>query len=108
MCILSGCDYLKNIPSLGIAWAYKVVHDYASLVDIFDAIKNKQNSNGQNKYEIPMNYIREFGKAVNTFKYQLIFDVEENTQRRYNSISDLDMNYAGKYRFLLGKLILKF
>ncbi|KAF3926745.1 hypothetical protein ABW21_db0206639 [Orbilia brochopaga] len=44
MAILSGCDYLTNIPKMGIKTAYKFVHKYRSVEKVIAGISQKPNT----------------------------------------------------------------
>ncbi|KAG0638195.1 PIN domain-like protein [Tuber brumale] len=67
MCILSGCDYLPNIPRLGLLGAYKLVKRHKTPERIiksvrFDATKT-----------VPVNYLDGFRRANLTFLHQWVF-----------------------------------
>lgn len=68
MCILSGCDYLPSIPSLGIKTAYNLVKEYRDIDKILEVISNNK------KYKMPEHYIANFKKADITFLHQVVYD----------------------------------
>lgn len=68
MCILSGCDYLPSIPSLGIKTAYNLVKEYKDIDKILEVINNNK------KYKVPDNYTINFKKADITFLHQVVYD----------------------------------
>ena len=95
---MAGCDYLKNIPNFGIGWAYRYVQENATIERVFEAIDSKRKANGDKMYIIPTEYIDSFGKAKNTFKHQVVFDIVKQKQTRLNKAVDAhhDLSYAGK------------
>ena len=67
MCILSGCDYLSSIPSVGLKTAYKYIKKWntperAIRQARFDGLK------------VPLNYEKDFERARATFLYQRVYD----------------------------------
>lgn len=67
-CILSGCDYLESIKGIGFKKAFKLVHEIG---DDINAILKKIRREG--KFLVPMDYERNFQKAVLTFKFQMVY-----------------------------------
>jgi 5'-3' exonuclease len=101
MSILAGCDYLANIPRLGIGWALKYVQDNTTIEKIFDKIEAKLKKNGDYLYTIPKGYREEFQKAKKRFNYQLIFNTETQRQERLTQTKPIrnpneNLDYAGK------------
>ena len=98
MCILAGCDYLENIPNLGIAWAYRYVKNNTDLDSVLDEISKVKKVNGSCKYDIPNGYKDDFIKAEKTFNHQLIFNPKANEQQRREINYNLneDLSYAGQ------------
>ncbi|RVD81719.1 uncharacterized protein DFL_009569 [Arthrobotrys flagrans] len=67
MAILSGCDYLVNIPKMGIKTAYKFVRKYKSIDKIMRAIRM------DGSFTVPASYEKAFVTAEMTFKYQRVY-----------------------------------
>lgn len=69
MCILSGCDYLDSLPSIGIKTAHRIVRDNRRVEEIFQALRKIL------KGKLPKEYMTGFMRALLTFKHQRVFDV---------------------------------
>jgi len=67
-CILSGCDYLDSIRGIGFKKAYRYVYDHG---DDISAILKKIRREG--KFLVPMDYERNFERAMLTFKFQVVY-----------------------------------
>ncbi|KAF3912872.1 hypothetical protein AA313_de0205606 [Arthrobotrys entomopaga] len=67
MAILSGCDYLSNIPKMGIKTAYKFVRKYKSIEKILKAIRM------DGSFAVPTGYEKAFVTAEMTFEYQRVY-----------------------------------
>ncbi|KAK6498568.1 Rad2 nuclease, variant 2 [Arthrobotrys musiformis] len=67
MAILSGCDYLVNIPKMGIKTAYKFVRRYRSVEKIIRAIRM------DGSFIVPASYEKAFIMAEMTFRYQRVY-----------------------------------
>lgn len=67
MCILSGCDYLSNIPKLGLKTAYRSVRKYKNVEKVLRALQF------EGHYQVPAGYLDNFRQAENTFLYQRVF-----------------------------------
>ncbi|KAK6523963.1 Rad2 nuclease [Arthrobotrys megalospora] len=67
MAILSGCDYLLNIPKMGIKTAYKFVRKYKSVDKIIRAIRM------DGSFAVPTSYEKSFVIAEMTFRYQRVY-----------------------------------
>ena len=63
MCVLAGCDYLKNIPGVGIHKAYKIV------------CANENLSQTLTKISAPASYMDGYNKAMGVFNHQTVFDL---------------------------------
>ena len=79
-CILSGCDYLDQIPQVGNKTAYQLVHNYKNYKRILDFLRI------QNKYVIPMDYEKNFVKAFLTFKFQFVYCPIQNAIINLNQV----------------------
>lgn len=77
MCILSGCDYLENIPQVGLGRAKKFFENFhlplsletigKDLLNLPSAIKM------EGKVKVSQEYIKGFIRAVRTFDHQIVF-----------------------------------
>ncbi|EPR79686.1 Exonuclease I [Spraguea lophii 42_110] len=76
ICILSGCDYLKSVPGIGLKTAHKLMKKHNDVNAIIEELKIKK--------EVPENYYKEFIRAKMTFIHQVIFDPILN-KRKYHS-----------------------
>ena len=68
MCILSGCDYLPSLPTIGIKKAYAYMKQYQCISKIIRKLRF------DGKIAIPMNYEVDFMRAKHTFYYQYVYD----------------------------------
>jgi len=67
MCILSGCDYLANIPKMGLKTAYRSIRKHKT---VEKALRMAQ-FDGQ--FQVPADYLANFKQAELTFLYQRVF-----------------------------------
>ncbi|KAL5606805.1 hypothetical protein BROUX41_003183 [Berkeleyomyces rouxiae] len=67
MCILSGCDYLDNIPGVGLKSAYRLIRKHKTPERIVKMLKF------EGKSKVSENYMTEFVKAELTFIHQRVF-----------------------------------
>ncbi|KAL7484465.1 hypothetical protein ACHAW6_010102 [Cyclotella cf. meneghiniana] len=65
MCILSGCDYCRGVPGIGIKLAHKLVRVHRSPSKIFSALRTAD--------RMPMNFEDDFWVAFRTFRHQRVF-----------------------------------
>ena len=63
MCVIAGCDYLKNIKSIGIHKAKQFVKKE----NFLDELKKHKHA--------PANYKESFLRARNVFRHQLVYDI---------------------------------
>ncbi|PGH01422.1 exonuclease 1 [Blastomyces parvus] len=68
MCILSGCDYLANLPKVGLKTAYRNVRKYKTIEKILKMLQFEGNGT-----RVPPQYLEDFKKAELTFLHQLVF-----------------------------------
>nr|CCA16620.1 exonuclease 1 putative [Albugo laibachii Nc14] len=68
MCIFSGCDYLANIPRLGLKTSYNLFRKYGSVRKVL------RNLRLEGKVKVPASYEEDFAKAKLTFKHQRVYD----------------------------------
>jgi exonuclease-1 len=67
MCILSGCDYLPNIPKMGLKTAYRNMRKYKNVEKVLKVLQF------EGQYQIPATYLYNFKQAERTFLYQRVF-----------------------------------
>ncbi|KGO74592.1 XPG/RAD2 endonuclease [Penicillium italicum] len=67
MCILSGCDYLANIPKLGLKTAYRIIRKHRSIEKALRMLQFEGN------FRVPADYLSNFRQAELTFLYQRVF-----------------------------------
>ncbi|KAJ5965538.1 hypothetical protein N7481_012252 [Penicillium waksmanii] len=67
MCILSGCDYLANIPKMGLKTAYRSIRKHKTVEKALRMIQ----FDGQ--FKVPADYLSNFRQAELTFLYQRVF-----------------------------------
>ncbi|KAI5287594.1 Rad2 nuclease [Ascosphaera aggregata] len=67
MCILSGCDYLQNIPGMGLKTAYRSLRQYKSVERVVQMLRFA------NKTPISQDYLDDYRRAEFTFLYQRVF-----------------------------------
>ncbi|KAG2413739.1 hypothetical protein HFD88_002928 [Aspergillus terreus] len=67
MCILSGCDYLPNIPRLGLKTAYRSIRKYKNVERALRMLQF------EGQYNVPADYLENFKQAELTFLYQRVF-----------------------------------
>lgn len=80
-CILSGCDYAKSLPGIGLAKAWK----FASITDSLEDLNFKLPKMGQylnmNGLDVNDEYIRLVKIANGAFKHQIVYDPVERRRR---------------------------
>ncbi|CAG8085348.1 unnamed protein product [Penicillium olsonii] len=67
MCILSGCDYLANIPKMGLKTAYRIVRKHRNVEKALRMLQFEGN------FRVPPDYLANFKQAESTFLYQRVF-----------------------------------
>ncbi|KAJ5233599.1 uncharacterized protein N7469_005365 [Penicillium citrinum] len=67
MCILSGCDYLANIPKMGLKTAYRSIRKHKTVEKALRMIQ----FDGQ--FKVPAGYLANFIQAELTFLYQRVY-----------------------------------
>ncbi|KAL0225446.1 hypothetical protein RCL1_003358 [Eukaryota sp. TZLM3-RCL] len=80
ICLLSGCDYLRHLPGIGIVTARKMRLKFNSISETLLHLLSQK--------KIDMFYIRDFIKAFMSFVYQPIVDLRSgsiNLLKNYNS-----------------------
>eukprot|EP00624_Nannochloropsis_granulata_P006604 evm.model.NODE_49765_length_66778_cov_45.246429.11 len=72
MCLLAGCDYLPNLPGLGIKTAHKLVRQHRTYKKILQALRTMGG-----KTVIPPEYIENFARARLTFRHHYVYDLDD-------------------------------
>ncbi|KAF7717025.1 Uncharacterized protein PECH_003160 [Penicillium ucsense] len=67
MCILSGCDYLANIPKIGLKTAYRSIRRHKTVE------KTVRMLQFENNLQVPADYLADFRQAELTFLYQRVY-----------------------------------
>jgi exonuclease-1 len=67
MCILSGCDYLENIPNMGLKTAHRLMKRHKDVDKVVRALQF------DGKMVVPKGYLDAFWKADLTFQHQRVF-----------------------------------
>ncbi|KAJ5594195.1 uncharacterized protein N7459_000403 [Penicillium hispanicum] len=67
MCILSGCDYLANIPKMGLKTAYRSIRKHRTVEKALRMLQF------EGQYKVPADYLASFQQAEQTFLYQRVF-----------------------------------
>lgn len=81
MCILSGCDYLANIPNMGLKKAHKLLRQRKTVENVVVAARL------HHKMEVPTDYLKRFRQADFTFQHQRVFCTKS---RKLVTLSPLD------------------
>lgn len=67
MAILSGCDYLPNIPKMGLKTAYRYVRKYKSVDKVLRMLQF------EGHFSVPADYLENFNRAELTFLHHRVF-----------------------------------
>lgn len=67
MCILSGCDYLANIPKMGLKTAYRSIRKHRTVEKTLRMLQF------EGQFQVPADYLANFKQAELTFLYQRVF-----------------------------------
>eukprot|EP00347_Sterkiella_histriomuscorum_P014332 403361276 len=81
-CILNGCDYCESLKGVGFKTALKLMKEYNG--DIRQIVESLRGKN----IPIRQNYMQDFQRAELTFKYQVVFDMENKKQKYLNELPD--------------------
>lgn len=85
--ILSGCDYTKGVPGVGLKTAFNLIHKLGSLDRVIASLKN----DGKN---VPEGFDEEATLADLAFQFQKVFDPKEkqlSTLNEYPEIMVVEM-----------------
>ncbi|ODV81651.1 PIN domain-like protein [Suhomyces tanzawaensis NRRL Y-17324] len=84
--LLSGCDYTKGIPGVGIKSAFNLIKKFNTLDKIVLALK----SDGKT---VPDDYFEEVNRANLAFQFQKVFDPRDQTLKTLNEYpADAEFN----------------
>ena len=89
MCIMAGCDYLANLPGIGLAKA-KTFWLKVTNPDLRKVLKKIPTYLNMPKTVVTEEYIERFIKANNTFLYQLVFDPVTRKERQVKNLKFLN------------------
>ncbi len=88
LCIVAGCDYLKNIPGIGLKRAIKFLRD-APLDEALETIATRS----QYQCKIPKNYGEDVHRITLQFKYGLAIELDRWIMTTLNPLpSNLNQN----------------
>lgn len=94
MCVLSGCDYLKSLPQIGLKTAKRYVDKGLYVISTFNEItkyskhKPKDDPNGFQTYR------KKLDEALACFHHQVIFDPKSNTMKYLTSVTPFAKKYC--------------
>ena len=94
MCVLSGCDYLKSLPQIGLKTAKRYVEKERSVIDTLNEIttnpkhKPKDDPNGFQTYRAKLD------EALACFHHQVIFDPKSNTMKYLTPVTSLERKFC--------------
>lgn len=95
MCILSGCDYLANIPKMGLKTAYRTIRRHKTVE------KSLRMLQFEGQYKVPTDYLKNFKQAENTFLYQWVFCPNAKKLVNFNTpesgVIITEMTYIGAH-----------
>lgn len=94
MCILAGCDYLDNIPSIGLKKAHALMITHNHMEKVFIALENSKST------LMPHDYRLQFARADLTFQHQVVYDPQTMKRVHLNPlpihIHASDISFAGE------------
>ena len=93
LCILFGCDYINRIRGMGYKSSYKIICDNKekSLDEIINLIKSKK------KYIVDDNYKDKFSRAVEIFKNNQSYNLENIITDPKNDVFDNQIKIISDY-----------
>lgn len=89
ICILSGCDYLSNLPGIGLSKAKKFFLMTAEQ-DMRKALRKIPSYLNLKKITISDDYIESFLRAEATFKHMFVYDPIKKAMVRLNDLTNKD------------------
>lgn len=94
MCILSGCDYLANIPGMGLKTAYRHIRTCKSAERAIKMVRF------DGKSRVPASYLEDFKRAELTFLHQRVFCP---TSQKLVTLTPLPVNVNGEDMLFIGE-----
>ncbi|RKP08427.1 PIN domain-like protein [Thamnocephalis sphaerospora] len=95
-CILSGCDYVKSLPGMGLRRAHKHVAQQKTLQGVLNSVQ-------KDGFLVTEEYRQRFREAELTFMHQRVYDPETKRLVHLKALPeellDVDMPYLGAYPF---------
>lgn len=92
MATISGCDYTKGIPGIGIQKAIQLVQYYKSFERVIMSIKV------EGKNTIPKTFEEEFKRAKIAFRHQIVFNPIDNIAQHLAPLTEENVNtYTKEY-----------
>jgi len=93
MCILSGCDYLKNLKNVGITRSHRIVGKYKK------TDRSLRSLHFDGTLFVPQGYEDSFRRAKLTFRHHRVFDPRARKEVHLNPLPD-DLEETSTYEFL--------
>lgn len=91
MAVISGCDYTKGIPGIGMQKSIQLIKSYKTFERIIMSIKVE----GKN---IPNQFEEEYKRAKIAFRHQIVFNPIENLAQHLNPLTEeIISNYSKEY-----------
>ncbi|CAI5444948.1 unnamed protein product [Caenorhabditis angaria] len=102
ICILSGCDYIPaGLPGVGLSKATNFFQK-TSITDLPTLLKRIPSYLNAPKLKslITSEFIENFDRAEKTFKYQIVFDPRERTQKPFENDG-----FSGEFQIFSGEIL---
>ncbi|KAG7817200.1 hypothetical protein KL928_003935 [Ogataea angusta] len=84
MAIVSGCDYTKGIPNVGMQRAINLVNRYSTIGRLLQAVRY------EGKLKVPVEFETEYYRAITAFNHQVVFDPRTQKPVHLNPLSPED------------------
>eukprot|EP01084_Bolivina_argentea_P269535 458112_1 len=92
VCVLSGCDYVKNLAGIGIKTAVKYCNENRNIENLLEKLLIDKVNTAPNDYEI------QFNRAVLTFLHQRVYDIHTDKLIHLNPLTDAVKKYSTKFK----------
>lgn len=89
MATISGCDYTKGIPGIGIQKAIQLIKTYKTIDRILMSIRVEGKS-------IPIDFENEFKRAKIAFRHQVVFNPIDEKPQHLNALTEQIINTYSK------------
>ena len=73
MCVLAGCDYLKNLKGMGLKTAYEYMKEHKCHSAVIKSLREGRASKGK-VFKVPSTYEKDFKRALQVFCHQTVYD----------------------------------